>query len=348
MPTRRASFWVSLWVAVLISLSSSGCWVTTDYTLAKRSAIDAQIAAARVATQAELKSLGDQQVVALNQALATHAAREQAAADHLFKGLAVAGTLKAPPTRPELVMSQSIEETAAQLPPASAAAQVAALKALQTELDETKMSTEALKAKYEGDLTVARAQGDAATRDLKAKEDALKDIDTKRIATLTDARAKEASLQETKDQLTATHEAKLKEDAANAAHNENLKRWLMAGLGVIALVAGAAAVYLPIPSVKPKLTIVAVAAGVLAFCVPFIQWYHVAIGIAVVCIPVGLAILRDYHQEHADSTDTMRGLNEAKVKLGDGFTAVENTLKEWHDPSFKERLQTRLKQVGDI
>lgn len=332
----------------MVWLMLTGCSLVGDYTLARRSKIDAQIAAARVETTTHLNALNDQQLALLKQSILAHEGREQGAADLLFKGVATFNTLKAPLSRVDMVMGQSIQLTAAVLPPASPAAQAKAFQDLKTELDEAKVSTEALRAQYEGELGKARAEGaakDKALADIAVK---LKTVDEERVTVLAKANATEAALSDKRKELDNKTIADKTRDAEEAKHNEALKRWLMAGLGIIALAAGAAAVYLPIPSVKPKLTIIAIAAAILAFCVPFIQWYHVAIAIAVICIPVGLAILHDYRVEHGDATDTYRGLNELKARAKETFTKeLAPILDQWHTPDATKRIDDRLKAVGD-
>lgn len=330
-----------------LSLLVLGC-STVPYTVIKKSEIDAQIVAARSATQLELKSLGDKQLEALNQAIAAHLSREQAAADYLFKGLAVAGTLKSSPTRPEMVMGQSIQETAAQLPAATPTAQIAALKALQTELDETKTSAETLKTQYEGQLTTARSQGEVIQQTLIAKEATLKEIEAKRVVALTDASVKEQALQAAKDKIQESDAAKLKKEAEDTKHNEKVKMWLMGVLLAAAAACGLGAAFVPIPSLKGKLIIGAAICGGAALAIPFIEPWMVMVAIVVLLIPVVAWTVKAYQTEHGDATDLMRGLNEIKTKgAAEWETLIAPVLKEWQDPAAKERIKTRLKQVGD-
>lgn len=333
-----------------VAMGLSGCTIG-GYTVAKRSVIDAQIAAARVETQTKLDALKAQEVALLNQSVAAHQGREQLAADYLFKGFATYGSLRSDQvSRPTLIMGQSIQQTAAQLPPATAAAQATAFKALQTELDETKVTTEALKAQYERELGVARAEGEAkakALADLKVKADA---IEAQRTEVLVKARVIEADLQTAKDKVQDRATADAQRDAAEAQRNERLKLWLMGGLGVIALAAGIAAVYVPIPSVKRYGAIVAIAAAGAALAVPFIQPMHVLIAILCVCVPVGLRIVWVYKQEHGDATDTFRALQEVKTKAPEVFKeTVAPILKGWHtDPATSQRIDAKLKAAGDL
>lgn len=334
----------------VLGMGLSGCSIG-GYTLAKRAELDGRIEAARAETTAKLEALRQQEVSLLNQAVAAHQSREQLAADYLFKGGAVFGTLKPDLiSRATLVMGQSIQQTAAQLPPASSAAQAATFKALQTELDETKTSTEALKAQYERELGIARAEGAAKAKVLEELDTKVRAVEAEKSAALAKALTTEQSLQAAKDKVQDKDAAAARQAAADAQRNERLKLWLMGGLGVIALAAGIAAVYVPIPSVKRYGAIVAVAAAGAALAVPFIQPFHVLIGILCICVPVGLRIVWVYKQEHGDATDTFRALNEVKVKAPEVFKdAVAPLLREWHtDPATSKRIDERLRQVGDI
>ncbi len=327
----------------------SGCTIG-GYTLAKRAELDWQIETARTEAAAKMETLRKQEVGLLADTVAQHKAREQAAADHLFKGLAVAGSLKlADISRPTMVMGQSIQLTATQLPPATAGAQAAAFKALQTELDETKVGTEQLRLQYEAELGRERAAGEAKAKALADTAAKLKEVEVAKVTALEVAGANERALQAAKDKVQDRDTAAAREAAASAQRNERLKLWLMGGLGVIALAAGIAAVYVPIPSVKRYGAIVAVAAAVAAVAVPFVQPWHVLVGVLCVCVPVGVRIVLVYKQEHGDATDTFRALNEVKTKAPEVFkTTVAPLLKQWHtDPATSKRIDDRLKAVGD-
>lgn len=332
---------------LVCSLTFAGCW-STPYTLTKRSSIDAQIEAVRQQTTTQLAAISTRETETLNAKVTAIQAQQQAAADHLFKGSVVGAGLKTP-TRPEMVMNQSIQQTAAQLPPATPSAQAKTLKDLQGELDESRTSNEVLRAQYEKELGAARTEGEVKAAKVKELDKQLEQTDKDRIAALNDASAKTTDLNKAKDKIQDGELAAKQKALDDAKHNETLKRWLMAGLGVIALVAGAAAVYLPIPGVKSKLTLVAIAAAILAFCVPFIEWYHVLIAVLVICTPIAIAILRDYNREHSDATDTYRALNEVKTKASTIFkTDIAPILDQWHtNPDTTKRIDERLKQVGD-
>ncbi len=335
-------------LATLMLCLFAGC-STFDYTIAKRSSIDAKIAAARTETEGRLKALNDQQVSLLKQVATEHEAREQAAADYLFKGFATYGTLKTP-TRPEMVMGQSINQTSAQLPAATPAAQAAAFKALQTELDETKVSTEQLKAQYEVELGKARAEGDAKAKALADTTAKLQQVDAQRVEVLTKANQTERALQSKKDEARAAELASKQKQLDDAKHNEKVKMWLMGILLAAAAACGIGAAFLPIPALKTKLIVGAAVCGGAALAIPFIEPWMVMVAIVVCILAVAAWAINDYRHEHADATDTYRALNEVKQKATAEFKAVvAPILSEWQtNPDTSKRIDERLKQVGDV
>ena len=172
------------------------------YTIAKRDSIDKAIATARVDTETKLTALNEQKLKALKDTITAHETREQGASDYLFKGFSVFGTLKQDQvSRPTLIMGQSIQQTAAQLPPATALAQAKVFKDLQTELDETKVSTEVLKAQYEKELGIARAEGEAKTKALVELDIKVKIIEAEKTKVLGRALTTERTLQAAKDEI---------------------------------------------------------------------------------------------------------------------------------------------------
>lgn len=327
-----------------------GCQLAGDYTVTKRSAIDSQIAAARAETQTKLETLRKQETEALNQTITALKAREQSAADYLFKGVATYGSLKRDQiSRPTLVMGQSIEQTAAQLPPATPAAQAAAFKALQTELDETKVSTEQLRAQYEAELGRARTEGEQRAQQVAKLEEKVKAVEAEKQQVLGEALTKEQQLQAAKDKVQDKATADALRDKAEAERNEKLKLYLMIGLGVVALAAGAAAIYVPIPSVKRYGAIVAIVAAGLGFAVPFITPMVALIAMACICVPVGLRIAFLYKRDHEDLRDTVRGIQEVKTKQPEVFKAtIAPVLTTWHTKEQQQRVDEHLKAAGDL
>ncbi len=331
-----------------IVLLFAGCQVG-DYTLARRSAIDAQIAAARADTTAHLALLNGQQLSLLKESIAAHEAREQGAADYLFKGSVVFGTLKSPLSRADMVMGQSIQQTATQLPPASAAAQAKTLLDLQTELDEAKVSTEVLKTQYEAQLTQARADGAAKDKALTDIATSLKHVDEERVTVLTQANATEAKLSDARkvadDAVIAAKDKKLADDA----HNQRIKMWLIGILLTAAAACGIGAAFVPIPALKTKLIIGAAVCGGAAIAIPFIEGWMVMVAVGVCLLGVAAWVINDYRREHGDATDTYRALNEVKQKASAEFKAVvAPILDQWHtDPATTQRIDARLKQIGD-
>ena len=295
--------------------------------MTKHSAIDAKIAAARVETQTRLDALKVQEVTLLNQTVATHAAREQAAADYLFKGSVVFGGLKPELiSRPTLVMGQSIQQTAAQLPPATAAAQAAAFKALQTELDETKVSTEALRAQYEQELGKARADGEAKAKalvDLKAKADA---IDAERVTVLTKARETDAALQDAKDKVQDRETADARRAAEEAKSVQAMKLRFSSIVGALALLCVAGAIWSPV--YKEKMGIAAVVLGLATVAIWYIQGWMIAIAVGTVIVGLVGWAAKNHYIESKAATNVFRAVQ-----------AIKDTSKEDYDRVLKPQLQ---------
>lgn len=345
---RKSLYFLTILI-VSMGIALSGCSLT-GYTFAKKTDIDAQITKARNETQSQMETLRNRELSLLRQVITENEARLQAAADHAFKGIVVFGTLKDDQiSRPTLIMGQSLNLTATQLPPATAKAQIAALEALKSELDEVKTTTAALKQRYEAELATARAEGQAKMQRIEKLTTDLTNIQVEKERVLTNGAKIERELQDKKDEIQNKDLAEARESEAAAKKNEALKKWLMAGLGIIALAAGAAAVFVPIPTVKTWGTLVGVAAAGLAFSVPFIEPFHVLVAILCICVPVGLRIVWVYHKERADQTDTIRGIQELKTKKPEVFKEhVAPILSQWHtDPKTVERIDKRLKEVGD-
>jgi hypothetical protein len=332
---------------ILTLLLATGC-SHFDYTVARRSAIDKEIAEARAETTNQLKILNDRELGLLKDTIKQLQARQQAASDYLFKATVTFSTLKTP-TRPEMVMGQSVNQTATQLPPATAEAQAATLKALQTELDETKVSTEALRAQYETELGKARAEGAAKAQALSDLGTKLADVDKDRVKALEAARTKEADLQAAKDKVQDAALAAKTKEAENAKHNEHVKMWLIGILLTAAAACGIGAAFVPIPTLKTKLIIGAALCGGAAIAIPFIEWWMVMVAIGGCLLLVAGWVIVDYRREHGDATDTYRALNEVRQKATAEFKAVvAPILEQWHtNPDTSKRIDERLKQVGD-
>lgn len=335
-------------IALSVPMIFGACAGLPNYTFIKQSSIDKAIATARVETQSQLETLSKQRTDALKQIIDTHVAREQSASDALFKSLVVVTTLKSP-TRPEMVMGQSIQQTAAQLPPATALAQAKVFKDLQTELDETKVSTEVLKAQYEKELGVARAEGEAKTKALVELDTKVKTVEAEKAKVLGQALTTEKTLQAAKDEIQNKQLADKTREAEDAKHNEKVKMWLIGILLAAAAICGIGATFVPIPSLKKQLIVGSAICGVAGLAIPFITPWMVWCAVVVCLLPVVGWTIKTYHDEHADATDTYRALNELKSKSIEVFQKdIAPVLNDWHtNPSTAKRIDDRLKQVGD-
>lgn len=334
-------------LAVGLALSG-GC--ATGYTITKRDAIDKAIATARADTEARLTALKEQEVKALKDTIGSHIAREQTASDYLFKGSAVFGTLKQDQiSRPTLVMGQSIQQTSAQLPPATPAAQAATFKALQVELDEAKVSTQVLIAQYEKELGQAKAVGEARAKELAALDTKVKEVEKEKEKVLSGALKTEQELQAAKDKVQDKDLAAKTREAEEAKRNERIKMWLIGVLLVAAAACGVGATFVPVPSLKKQLIVGAAICGGAALAIPFVTPWMVWCAVGVGLLPVVAWTVKTYKDEHNDRVDTVRGLQEVKTKNPEVFKqTIAPILSEWHDSATVVRTDEILKQSGDV
>ncbi len=328
----------------------SGCGSFKGYTITKRETIDKEIAVARAETEAKIAALKGQEEKVFRDTIATQAAREQAAADYLFKGSVVYGGLRTDAiSRPTWIMGQSIQQTAAQLPAATPAAQADTFKALQTELDEAKTSAEVLKAKYEAQLGVAREEGAAKAKALAELEVKSKAIEAEKTQVLAKALTTEQTLQATKDKVQDKDLADKQKELDEAKKNQRIKMWLIGILLVAAAACGIGAAFLPIPQLKSKLIIGAAICGGAAIAIPFIEGWMVMVVVGAALLGVCAWILKNYKDEYSDATDTYRALNQAKTQNPTVFKQeVAPVLDQWHtNDATSKRIDERLKTVGD-
>ncbi len=288
----------------------AGCATLGDYTLAKRSAIDAQIATARAETETKLKGLTDQQVTLLRDKVGALESREQASADYLFKGLATSNTLKTP-TRPELVMGQSIQQTATQLPPATPAAQAKAFQDLKTELDETRISTDALRAQYETELGKARAEGavkDGAVKDLTAK---LVQVDQERVTVLTKARDTEVALGDKRKALDDAALAAKTKEADDAKSVQAIKLKMSSITGILTLLCIAGAIWSPV--FKQQLGLGAVVFGIVSAAIWYVTGPMVVIAVAIAVLGLVLWAVKNHYIASKTLSNVVHAVQEVKT-----------------------------------
>ncbi len=194
----RFSAILALFCLSLALLTS--CKTLGDYTITRHSTIDKQIAANRVQTEAAIRALNAEEVAALRKQIGTYQESLQAASNYLFKGFIVGGMIKTP-TRGEMIMRQSIEQTSAQLPPATAAIQAETLVKLQTELDETRISADQLKQQYDEELNKAKTESAARATEISTLNTRLVDIEKAKTEAERVGRTKESELQTKKDEI---------------------------------------------------------------------------------------------------------------------------------------------------
>lgn len=301
---------VAVWLPILFSLALTGCTVA-GYTVAKQSDIDTRIEAAREETTAKLEELRVKELDLLRQVIAENESRLQAAADYLFKGVIVFGTLKEDQVnRPTMVMGQSINLTATQLPTATVKAQLAALDALKTELDEIKTSTAALKAQYERELSTARAEGAAKAQKVEELARQIEAVKTEKVEVLTRSAEVERSLQAEKDAVQERDLAAARKAEEDAKNVQAIKMRFSAITGILTLLCGAGAAFSPV--FKDKLGIAAIGFGLATAAIWYVEGWMVAIAIAVVVLGLAAWALYNHRIESKAATNVFRAVQSFK------------------------------------
>ncbi len=306
---------------------SGGC--ATGYVITKRDAIDKAIATARADTETRMEVLRVQEVKALRDTITSHVSREQTASDYLFKGSVTFSTLR-PETisRPTLVMGQSIQQTAAQLPPATPAAQAATFKALQIELDETRVSTQVLIAQYEKELGQARAIGEAKTRELAALDTKIQEVEKEREKVLSGALKTERDLQAAKDKVQDKDLAEKTREAEQAKSVQAIKLKLSSIVGVLALLCLAGAIWSPV--FKEKFGIGAAVLGLASVAIWFIEGWMVAVAMGVALLVLIAWAARNHYIESKAATSVYRAVQAVKDTAKDDYERVlKPKLEEW-------------------
>jgi len=305
------------------------------YTVAKRSEIDSQIEAARKQTTEQLAVISRREQDALLAKMGTLETQRQVAANHLFKGLVVGGGLKTP-TRPEMVMNQSIQQTATELPPATAAAQLAALTDLRRELDEARVSADELRAQYEKELGVARAEGAARAAKVVELDTKLKEAAAEKETVLGDALTKERALQAAKDlvqdkelaiQTAKTEEAE--KDVERAKSVQAIKVKMSAVTGGLALLCIAGCIWSPLW--KQKFAVGAVVFGVATAAIWYVQPWHIAIAVGLALLGLTIWAVKNHYIESRAATNVYRGIQSIKDRSKEEYDkVVRPALETWN------------------
>lgn len=316
-------------VCAFLSFGGAGCHYLGNYTVTKRDTIDKAIATARADTEAKMAALKEQETKTLKDTIVAHTTREQSASDYLFKGSLVFGGLKQDSiSRPTLIMGQSIQQTAAQLPPATAAAQAVAFKALQTELDETKVSAEVLRAQYDKELGVARAEGEAKAKALADLDGKLKAVELEKTTVLGKALTTEQTLQAAKDKIQDKDLADKTREAENAKSVQAIKLKMSSIVGVLALLCIAGAIWSPV--YKEKFGIGAVVFAVAAAAIWYVEGWMVAVAIGVAILGLVAWAAKNHYIESKAATNVYRAVESFKNTSKDEYDKLLRPhLEEW-------------------
>ncbi len=309
-----------------LCLLCAGCQLA-DFTVARRSAIDAQITAARAEATAKMQTLSAQQVTLLQQTIAELNAQKQAAANYLFLGQATFSTLRTP-TRPEFVMGHSIEQTAAQLPPAAPDVQAATFKQLQTDLDEAKTTNAQLQARYDTDLTAAKAEAAQKTTALSTIDAQLKQNEQDKQKVLAEAAKKEADLSDARKKLDDTTIAGQAKDLAAAKSVQALKTKLSAIVGGLGLILVLAAIYVPV--FKQQTGIAAAVFLLAAVAIWYVQAWMLGVAVGVVVLILLGWMVKNHYIESKTASNVYNALNEVKTTAkADYDKVVAPALASW-------------------
>ena len=308
----------------MVSCSSIG-----GYSITKREAVDNEIQAARADVEAKMLALKEKEDKLLRDTITAHIVREQAAADYLFKGSVVFGGLRPElVSRPTLIMGQSIQQTAAQLPSATPTAQAAAFKALQTELDEVKMSTEALRLQYEAELGVAREEGRAKAKALEELEVKTKTIEEEKVKVLVKAREVERTLQEKKDEIQEKELAISEKETERAKSTQAIKTKMSMILGAIALACLAGAIWSPV--FKDKFGIGAAVLGFCAIAIWYIEGWMVGVAGGAVLLGIIAWAAKNHYIESKAATNVYRAVQSFKESSQEEYDKLlKPKLSEW-------------------
>ncbi len=339
---------------VLVFMLLAGC-KTLDYTVVKKSEIDRQISAARVDTTNQLKVLNEKESQLLSGKIDALMAQKQAASNYLFKASVTFGTLKSP-TRPEAVMGQSIQQTAAQLPPATAEAQADTLKALQVELDESRVTNEALKVQYEKELGAAKTDGAAKTAALQGLDTQLGQIKADRQAVLEKAAKTEQELGDKRAALSDKELADKQKDLDNAKSVQAIKMKFSAILGILTLVCIAGAIWSPV--MKEKFGIAGVVFGIATAAIWWIQGWMIAVVVIVLILGLIIWAAKNHYIESKAASSTYHALQSIRdTSVADYEKVVKPALVAWQtqytkngstvpDPSISAHIDSVLMSTG--
>ena len=339
---------------LMLGLILGGC-NSLDYTIAKKSDIDKQIADARASTQVQLTDQNSKQLILLNQQIDTLKQTTQAASDKLFPAEATLGTLSTP-DRPETIIGFSVNQTATYLPPAAPAVQAATFATLKDELNEAKTTNAQLQTKYDADMAATKADALAKQKAIDDSNASLKQVELDKQTILAKGLATEETLNGTKSDLQEAQIAKAEQAAKAAQDNQKMIIWMVSIFTFSALVCGAAAIFSPVE--KTNLGIAAATCLALAIFIVYVKAWMVITAGGVIFLVIGFFIVKNYCLEHGTATDVYRALNEVKTTAtADYNKVVAPVLASWQvqstpagtvpDTKALALVASRLKEVGD-
>lgn len=329
-----------------------------DYTITKRSAIDAQIVAARTETQAKLDALTKQQVALLNARVDQLLATLQLSSNYLYKGSATYLTLRVP-TRAEFIMGQSIAQTSLQLPAPSAATQVEVNQQLRTELDETKTTMEQLKAQYDKELNDAKTV--ATTSQAKATEitNALTKVDADRLAAVTEGKQKGEALEDARNKAADKELADKDAELKRAESDKAMKTKVSSVLGLLALACLAGAIWSPV--FKEKLGLGTAILGFASVAVWYIQPWMIAAVAGVGILALVVWAVQHHYIESRTLTNVTHAIQSVKdTAKADYDKVLAPALSSWNvlydkatgevvkDVAAIKRIDDKLKATGAL
>ena len=212
---------------------------------------------------------------------------------------------------------------------------IAQNQSLVDELNEQKTTNAQLQAKYDkvaqdaqisqeklkdDDLAVINAQKNAD----KIKSDKQAEIDAKQR----DVDAAQIAKSKAEDEVRASQAKSL----ADIKKEEKFKIYMIGILMTVALAAGAAAIFAPLPLLKPKLALFAIVAFGAAMAIPFLQAWMVLIPLGLVVLSlliVGGFMLYNFIKERETAGNTYSAIEEFKNEAPQEFAKLSTKLSDW-------------------
>ena len=218
-------------------------------------------------------------------------------------------------------------------------------KTLLEELDEQKVTNQQLSDRYKiiNDEAIKNAQILKEKDDeiVKAKEHQV-EIE---IAAKNAIDAKQEEIKKQQDIIIKTQQNQL----INAENENKIKIWLVSILMIVAIAAGAAAIFAPIPTLKPKLALFAGICFIGAIAIPFLKAWMILLPLAIVVVGfmiVGGFMLYNFIKEHKTAGNTYSAIQQFKENAPEEYQKLKTQLIEWQS-KYKKGKDGVIVKVAD-